>query len=274
MTDHNADKIKLEDWFESYVAHFLSEDESIRKNIEIKLKHTRCVCAEIADLCESLNLSPEISAFAESLALLHDVGRFEQYKRYGTFSDLKSEDHAVLGIRTLEKHRVLDFMSSQDKDLAYRCIANHNRLSIPESETEPCSFFSRLLRDADKLDIWSVVIEHYAMPEQMKNPALELDLPKSTDICEEVVASVEAGCLVRLKDIRTTADFRILQMSWVFDLNFQRTFKLVDERKYLEKIVDSMPGNVKAGDLYQRIRRFLDEKIASSAAMYTRFPET
>ena len=42
---------------------------------------------------------------AEAVALLHDVGRFEQYKRYGTFNDRKSVNHAALGVEIMKKNR-------------------------------------------------------------------------------------------------------------------------------------------------------------------------
>ena len=252
---------ELRAWFEGYVERFLCGDEAFRHSVEIKLEHTRRVCSEIIDLATSLGLGPEDIAFSESLALLHDVGRFEQYKRYETFSDRKSEDHAQLGIRILEENHVLDRLEPTERAIFCRCISNHNRFRIPEGESKRCLCYSRLLRDADKLDIWRVVTEYYAAIDRSRNPILELDMPESPEISDEVADAVLAGRIIDLRDLRTSTDLKVLQMGWVFDLNFPRTFQLVDAREYLEKIADSLPRNERAAGIYHSMRSFLDARL-------------
>jgi hypothetical protein len=254
----------LRDWFDRYVEQFLSGDRQFCRNIEIKRDHTRRVCSEIVDLAESQGLAPGDIAFCESLALLHDVGRFEQYRRYGTFSDGQSEDHARLGIRILEDHRVLAPLDPEERDLFYRCLGYHNRLRIPEDETSRCLQFSRLLRDADKLDIWRVVTAYYSAPAEPENPVLMLGLSGSPEISDAVADAVTAGRLCDVKDLRTVADFKVLQMSWIFDLNFPLTYQRVDDREYLEKITGALPRSRRAERIYRSARYFLDAKLALS----------
>ncbi len=261
----NEDTVVLEElrvWFDGYVEPFLRRDDAFRRNIEIKQEHTRRVCMEIVDLATSVGLGAEDIAFSEALALLHDVGRFEQFDRYGTFSDQKSENHAQLGIRILEENHVLDRLAPTKRDLFYRCIGNHNRLRLPKNETERCLFFSRLLRDADKLDIWRVVTDYHATSGRLRNPALELDLPRSPKISDKIADAVLACRLADIRDLQTYNDFKVLQMSWVFDLNFPRTFQLVDTRKYLEKTADSLPRNERVTSICRTVRSFLNTQLS------------
>lgn len=248
-------------WFEGYVRHFVRDDETYQRNVETKLLHTQRVCNEIIDLAKSLGLGHEGIIFSETLALLHDIGRFEQYERYGTFSDRNSEDHAQLGIRILHEHRVLDRLDLRDRNLLYRCIANHNRMRIPDSENEEGRLYSSLLRDADKLDIWRVLTEYYADSNRQKNPTLELDMPESPEISDKVAGAVLGERIVDTRYVRTTADYIVLQMSWIYDVNFPCTFTLCNERKYLEKLAHSLPRGERTSGIYHTARSFLDAKL-------------
>jgi hypothetical protein len=99
--------------------------------------------------------------FAETAALFHDIGRFEQLVRYGTFSDHHSVNHAELGVSVLESEGVLAGLQPEDRDGLGRVIRNHNRFAISEGESGFHLAQSRLLRDADKLDIFRILIDFY-----------------------------------------------------------------------------------------------------------------
>jgi hypothetical protein len=103
---------------------------------------------------------------------LHDTGRFEQYARYKTFVDSQSVDHAVLGVGILEKNEILCSLDEPTQDFILRTIRYHNRAILPREETETCLFFTKLLRDADKLDILKVVTDYYSQQNGNRNGAL------------------------------------------------------------------------------------------------------
>jgi len=75
----------LKKWFTSYVQTFKYKDLELQQNIDLKKDHTRRVCEEIINLGEQLGLNEDELRLAEIIALLHDIGRFEQYARYKTF---------------------------------------------------------------------------------------------------------------------------------------------------------------------------------------------
>ena len=247
----------FKDWFTKYVNSFSSDDEVLQKNIEIKKIHTYNVCKAIIDIGKSINLSPNDLYLAEIIALFHDIGRFEQYARYHTFVDSKSENHAILGINVLREKEVLKNLKNSTADFILRCILYHNKLDLPKNESERCLLFTKLIRDADKSDIFRVVTEYYLHSNTEKNPAIELDLPDSDEVSEKVLNDLMLGRMAKLEDLKVLNDFKLLQIGWVFDINFMHTFKIIDENKYLEIIFDYLPNNDKIKELHNTINDFI-----------------
>jgi len=252
---------RLKAWFEEYVHQFASDDPRIQENIDLKAGHTRRVCLAILDIGASLHLSEEDLCLAEATAWLHDMGRFEQYTRYGTFMDHRSEDHAALGVRVIREHRVLERMGAFDPDIVLNVVGAHNKATLPEELNERTVFFLKLLRDADKIDIWHVVTAYYRSPQDQESHAIELDLPDQPHISETVYEALMNGRLVRMADLKTLDDFKLLQMGWIYDVNFPRTFQIVRAKGYLEQIRDALTCiSSRSSDLYHRARSFLDHR--------------
>lgn len=226
----------LRAWFENYTRQFFSDDPTTQDAMRLKVAHTRRVCDLIVDIGKSLDLAGEALCIAEAAALLHDIGRFEQYQRYRTFSDLKSENHAQLGVTVIENNHVLNVLDPQTAKTILTAVGLHNRFALPEGEEEPRLFFVKLLRDADKLDIWHVVTEYYETKEHPRNRSIELDLPDIDSISDPVHTALMNGRLVNMADLRTLNDFKLLQIGWVYDLNFRRSFQIARENRYLDKI--------------------------------------
>jgi hypothetical protein len=190
---------------------------------------------------ESLALDGGELGLVEAAALLHDVGRLEQYTRYRTFHDARSEDHAAMGVRVLEEGGVLAGLDAADRRLVLDAVAHHNRLSIPDGQPERAARLTRIVRDADKLDIWWTAISFFRGEPGDWSDSITLDLPDRPEITDEVFEAVMAGRLPRMDRLRTVCDFKVTQMGWVFDLCFERSFALVRERRFLEQLRDTMP---------------------------------
>lgn len=246
----------LKNWFTRYVQAFQSNDMELLRNIDLKEEHTKRVCKEIIDIGEQLGLNADELRLAEIIALLHDIGRFEQYARYKTFMDGKSEDHAELGIKILKKYRVLEHFDDGMRHLILQPIKFHNRPSLPGDETETCLFFSQLIRDADKLDIWKVVTDYYYRKDGNQNGAIELDLPDTPGISAEVYQDLMNKRIVDIKHVRNLNDFKLLQTGWIFDINFEPTLNCIKKRRYLELIRDVLPKSKEIKEIFDVIHRF------------------
>jgi len=244
---------ELKDWFIKYVHTFKSNEPEIQYIIDLKEKHTMRVCNEILNIGKQLNLNNNELRLAEIIALLHDVGRFEQYVRYRTFMDRNSENHAELSIQILEEFSVLESFENNIKDIILRAVRYHNRASLPSKISETCLFYAKLIRDADKLDIWKVVTDYYYRIDPKKNRAIELDLPDTPGFSEEVLQDLINKKIVDMKHIKNLNDFKLLQAGWVFDINFQPTLDCIKKRHYLEMIRGVLPESKKIDNIFDLI---------------------
>ena len=226
----------------------------------MKEEHSLRVCDEIINIGRSIGVDKQHINLAYIIALFHDIGRFEQYRKYGTFSDKRSENHAILGVKILNEGKVLDIYDDYTKSLILRVIGYHNNVYLPTDETDDCLLFTKMLRDADKIDIWRVVTNYYLQIENRGNKSIELDLPDIPEVSEKILSDLLSGKIIRSEDMNTLNDFKVLQMAWVYDLNFQYSFKEVLKRKYIEKIKDSITDKKRAIEVYSVIKDFLKKK--------------
>jgi hypothetical protein len=247
-----------EGWFERYVDSF-RDGVTDQKGIELKAEHSLLVRDLALDIAGTLNLDPGGVRLAGIVGLLHDAGRFEQIRRYGTFVDLLSENHALLGARILREKGILDALGERERTVILDAIGGHNKAVLTESLTPESLFFTNLTRDADKLDILRVVLGNGGVD----GDVVDLGLPNLPEVSDEVVQDLLDCRMVHHAKLRTVNDFRLLQMAWVFDLNFDRTVALWDRAGYLETIRDFLPKTDGATAAYQATRRELDRRLGN-----------
>ncbi len=250
------------DWFDRYVRRFDSPDRELQGTIRMKIEHSRNVCAEISVLGAGIGLDEPGRRFAETTALFHDIGRFEQLSRYGTLSDRHSVDHAELGVSVLSSEGVLNVLSPADRESVCRVICNHNRLAIPDGESGFRLTQSRLLRDADKLDIFRILIDYYRNGGG-ENNTVALGLSDDGMISPEVLEDLGAGRLVTMRHLRTINDFKLMKMGWVYDLNFAPSFAAVAGRGYLEAIRETLPDGPQVRQAYGQVRSYLESRCGN-----------
>lgn len=89
--------------FAEYVRNYDPSDGKIK----LKIDHTYRVAGMCQRIAESLGLSESDVDIAWLLGMLHDIGRFEQIRRFGTFNDAQSVDHAEFGADLLFKEGLI-----------------------------------------------------------------------------------------------------------------------------------------------------------------------
>ena len=252
----------LKKWFHSYVKSYKSDDPERQRNLDLKEIHTRRVCREIKEIGKDLGLNEGERCLSEIIALFHDIGRFEQYVRYNTFLDSCSLNHAEFGAKILREKGVLDSLDASSRELILKAISNHNRATLPRHEDKECLFFSRLLRDADKLDIWRVVTEYYQRKVNgEQNLAIELDLPDTPGVSSEVCRALMAQKIVDIRSMENLNDFKLLQVGWVYDVNFVPTFRRLRQKGYLDVIRKALPDSEVIREIFAAVGSYLDEKL-------------
>jgi hypothetical protein len=233
------DLAPLHQWFTGYCRTFRSREPEMQRNFDLKELHTRNVCQAARLIAQEG--SARRAMLAETAALCHDLGRFSQFRDYGTFRDSESVNHAQLSAEIVEQWRVLNFLPESEQESVLSAVRFHNAFEVPEGLSEEAEDLLRLVRDADKVDIWRVFIEYYDGPEKERASAAGLGFPDSPECSPEVVATVRSGKMVRLSMLKTLNDFKLLQLSWVYDINFAGAFKLIKERRLLERLAATLP---------------------------------
>lgn len=248
----------LKKWFDEYFNGFESNDADVNKNLLLKKQHTQRVCQEIIFLGTAIGLAQTDIRLAESMALFHDVGRFEQYIRFHTFLDLKSLNHAELAVKLLLKNNALQYLKADQKQLILTAIKLHNKKELPTDLLAKELLFSKLLRDADKLDIWRVVIDYYYRTEAETNGAIELGLPDTAHISAGAIENLLHEQIVEVEHIKNINDFKLLQIGWIYDINFLPAIKAAHERKYVDKIFGKLPDTTMVRQVAYKIQLYID----------------
>mgnify|MGYP006283925571 CR=1 FL=1 len=255
----------LKTQFREYVQRYISGHPSWRESVMLKDKHSWLVRKEALYLASELALDENATLLAEIAGLYHDIGRFEQFARYQTFVDMKSENHAELGAEVIREEKFFGDLDSETREMLIEVIALHNRASLPEELSRAVEFFTRLLRDADKIDIYRVVTEYYHREDRKRNQVIEYGLPDTPGISDEVYNDLKSGHIVSIHHLHNLNDFKMLQVGWVYDLNFAPSFRRVLERNYLEKIRKSLPESERMDEIFSIAFRVMKEKSGTSS---------
>jgi len=191
------------------------------------------------------------------------LGRFRQLAEFDTFSDEKSVDHAEEAVKILKEESLFNDLMISNKELIFAAILNHNKFKIQEGLTGQEMLHAKLIRDADKLDIFRVLTEYYINRNSKANHTLIWELPKGNSVSPSVSKEILAGKMVTKKNIASEMDVKIMQLSWVYDLNFRASFEFLLKNRYLESVYNSLPKNDLVIEIYRKIKVFAENKIMS-----------
>jgi len=254
------DKFRI--WFDDYVAGFYGDDETVNANIQLKDDHSHRTCKEMLYLADELDLDENQKLISETIALLHDVGRFEQFVKYRMYSDAKSVDHCLLGLEVLEKNRVLDEVDLQEKLLIQKAIECHGRKELPLDLDDQSLLFSKLIRDADKLDAYYVLLKYYK--QYRENPQsfkLGMELLDEPGYSAGVINELLSGRCLDNRKVRKLNDLKLSLLSWVYDVNFTSTLKRIKQCGYLEELIGFLPADEDIERVREKILEYVDFRI-------------
>lgn len=254
----------FQSWFNDYVHDFYSQGQDQENDwaIQLKEEHSWKVREEIMLISQRLKASENDILIAEVLGLLHDIGRFYQYQKYRTFRDDLSEDHAQIGARIVANSHILKDLTEMEKNVIIKGILFHNIHTLPEDTDPHCLFFCKLLRDADKLDIWRVIINYYFRKQNRNhNPVLELGLPDTPGYSDTVLNDLYSGQTSSSKTINNLNDFKLLQIGWIYDVNFYPTFQEIKKRNYIDKIASTLPETQELKKVIKIVDNYLNLQL-------------
>lgn len=226
------DRKKLKSAFEDYVSDY----DLKNPNIYLKYKHTGKVAENCDKIARSLGLTETEIDLAWEIGMLHDIGRFEQLRRFDTFFDAVSIDHAQFGADLLFREGQLSRFDDTGENLPLieKAVRFHSLYRLPDGLTEYEKLFCQILRDGDKVDIYranyetGVEVVYHVTKEELENSLITPEVYRV--FCEERAIPREIR--------KTVADHLVGHAALSFELVYQKSRELAKEQGYLWKLLE------------------------------------
>ena len=263
--------------YDAYVDTYREADGQLPAMMQLKRTHTAFVVKNAEAIADGEGFSDEEREVAFAAALLHDTGRYEQLKRYNTFKDSDSVDHAVFSHDIVVEKGWLDEEKVERKgggglrrDAILKAVLYHNRRDLPKEIENPLStstfslhltsIAAHTVRDADKLDIFRVLEDQVAHTDWKSDSRAFWNLSVSAPPNPVVVECIEKGQPVDYQNIKSLSDFVLIQVGWMISgLRFATSRRLCRDRnhlayrrKFLHQLTDS-PAIDQICDIAERV---------------------
>lgn len=245
--------------FEEYAANYNMKDP----NIYLKYIHTGQVAKNCESIAKSLGLTQEECNLAWEIGMLHDIGRFEQLRRFDTFNDAESIDHAKFGADLLFEEGLIEKFDENgaNNDLIEKAVRYHSLYRIPKGLTEREMMFCQIIRDADKIDIYranyetGVHVVYHVTEEELKNSGITLEVYE--------IFFEERAIPREIK--KTVADNLVGHIALSFELVYQKSRELAFEQGFVWKLLDTEFHNQQTvemmGRISEKIRNWYQENM-------------
>lgn len=250
------DLAKAKKEFIKYTEEFNLKNE----NMKLKQLHSLRVMNISKEIAERLNLDKEEVDIATLIGLLHDIARFEQYKRAENFNDLNSFDHGDYGVEILTKD-IRKYIETDKYDtIIKKAIKNHNKFQIEEGLTEKEEKFAKIIRDADKIDILYESAEIFWRNKE--------EIVNKSKISEYIYDQFNECKLIK-KEKNTKygeIDGVMLTLAYTFDINYKECFEIIKNNNYINDTIDRFEledeeTNIKVKEMIQILNNYVEEQI-------------
>ena len=220
--------------FETYLNGYDRENDKVK----LKIIHTYGVVEQSRELAERMSLSEEDTSLAMIIALLHDIGRFEQLKRFDSFEP-GTMDHAAYGVKVLfDEGMIRQFVTGDAwDDIIRTAIAKHSDLILDGIGDERTLLHAKLIRDADKLDNCRVKL----VDDLETFMGASAEAIGAQPISPKVRADALAGRCIFSPDRVTQMDYWVSYLVYFYDLNFRESLDIVGENDFVRKICGRVP---------------------------------
>ena len=230
---------------------YVNDYDLNNKDINLKYNHSYRVAKLSEKYSKLLGFSEDDIRLATIIGLFHDIGRFEQLKRYNTYSDRKSIDHAALGVKILIEDNLMEKITNNkdDYEIIKFAIENHNKFELEKTNNQRVLMHAKLIRDTDKLDI--IYVEGYLD---------ELNLRSTKDeISKDIKDSIMNHKNVIYDLVKNKNDLIATYFSYVFNINNDIVLEeLKQNYKYFYEKIDIED---KFKDIYNEVIKYIDERI-------------
>ena len=220
---------KAEKEFIKYSERFNIQDSLLKR----KQLHSLRVGDLSRQIAQKMKLSDEEIQIATLIGLLHDIARFEQFTKYGTFRDRESIDHGDLGVAILKKDDYIKTYIEDEKykDIIYVAIKNHNKYKIEKGLNPKQEMFCKIIRDADKLDIFYEMINIFYQEKEIENINYSI-------VDDEILSKIYEKKTINRNHFKKKGKLQemIILLAFLFDINYQASFEIIWNEKYINQL--------------------------------------
>ncbi|MEA2068889.1 MAG: HD domain-containing protein [Verrucomicrobiota bacterium] len=251
---------EIQQWFKSYTGTFASSDGFFHPPLQLKVDHSQRVADNARQLAKDLGWNPAEANRAEALGWLHDVGRFSQFAEFGTFTDATSVNHGERGREIVRQSEILSALEPEEQNALLGGIRHHNAKTEPDHLEDESLRFLKLIRDADKLDIFRIVLDSVRRDGFQDLPGMLPQVVLAGPVTPRILHEIQTHRSCSIAEVRSLADFLLMQLGWVYDLNYPASFRLVLNRNTIENLEHALPGDHQIQQVAQAIRDFAKQK--------------
>ena len=236
--------------FDKYVSHFNPNEGRIK----LKIEHIKRVATMSKKIAQHLHLNEEQVKLAELIGLFHDIGRFKQAEVYNTFNDRESVNHAELSAKVLFDENLIDNFNLEEryKRIIKLAVINHNKNKIDDNLNDDEMLFSKIIRDADKLDIYYTICE-YDFQSIFWYPDFNCG-----SISDLIMNDFINNHFVNYSYIKSNSDQIPIFYAYIFDFYFDFSLQFLREKKYLDKFTDRIYENFTNDTVKQQVKQILE----------------
>lgn len=250
---------EIKQTFDNHYRYYL-ERQTARQNIglmELKYEHSYRVADFAAKIAEEEKLNPTWLELSAITGLLHDIGRFEQVDRYGTLDDLISVDHGNFGEEVLQRTGFLNRLGPEEQIAVLFAVRVHNKRAINQFPDSLSECLAKIVRDADKLDVFRVMHHNMLNGSETQKRAVFLNLTPSNKISPDVLLSIKQRMLVNKELVKTTTDFKLMQLSWIFDFNYRASRAIVRGSEHYRFLLEDFSKSVEQKEIVDIFEQYL-----------------
>ena len=233
------DFLKVKQQFYSFTRPFEDQAKDPYPFV-LKREHTDRVCDAMQMLCASLALDEQKTARACTAAMVHDMGRFPQFARYQTYNDSQSKNHAALSCGQIVSTMILSHLPHADRRLILKAVALHNQPRVPQGLGPDLDQLARLLRDADKIDIYHVMKAHY-LSRETNHGFITHDLDDDGQVPGAVVKALLDTRQNNYAGVTTLNAMKVFQAGMVYDLNFPAAAAAIRDMAVIPVLLSGIP---------------------------------
>jgi hypothetical protein len=257
MTEQIVEKCKH--FFDEYTQRLIKVKTGSELNVLSLMREHSMKVAEYSEyLAAQLMMEAEECSLVGIIGLVQDLGRFSLHD--SGYGQVPGDDLSASTLSVLDDAPFFAEMTLPEQQLVREVIEVGEKQAASPKDARSAQLV-KILRDADKLDLWEVAVLQLKKDGSFKMPEFSLGLTKVLGVSEPVIKALILGKAVHKADIQTVTDFKLYLISLVYDLHSKPAFQIINQKQLIPKIYDSLPKRDDIINAYRQIRLYIENQF-------------